>query len=127
MRKNGFLQLVFGVIALLLVTPAIAQNESIVTLAGNAYITSGHTAFIDEGHNAIRNWKDKATVVSFYFRVQESGKMKIALQAKGKSQIEVSLLGKKKKVTLNSDDLSVWNWVRSRSRSLDMSGWMYVV
>ena len=106
MRKNRFLQLVFGVIALLLVTPAIAQNESIVTLAGNAYITSGHTAFIDEGHSAIRNWKDKATVVSFYFRAQESGKMKIALQAKGKSQIEVSLLGKKQRVTLNSDDLS---------------------
>jgi hypothetical protein len=32
--------------------------------------------------------------------------MDIALQAKGKSQIEVSLLGKKKKVTLNSNALS---------------------
>ena len=106
MRKNGFLQLMFGVIALWMVSPAMAQNESIVTLAGNSYITSGHTAFIDEGHNAIRNWSDKETVVSFYFRAQESGRMKIALQARGKSQIEVSLLGKKKIVTLNSDDLS---------------------
>ena len=55
MRKNGFLQLIFGVKALWMVSPAMAQNESIVTLAGNAYITSGHTAFIDEGHSAIRN------------------------------------------------------------------------
>ena len=106
MRKNGFLQLMFGVIALWMVSPAMAQNENVVTLAGNAYITSGHTAFIDEGHNAIRNWSDKETLVSFYFRAQESGQMKIALQARGKSQIEVSLLGKKKIVTLNSDALS---------------------
>ena len=127
MKKNGFLQLVFGLIAFWLVSPAMAQNENVVTLAGNAYITSGHTAFIDEGHNAIRNWSDKETLVSFYFRAQESGQMKIALQARGKSQIEVSLLGKKKIVTLNSDALSRVELARSRSRSLDMSGWMYVV
>ena len=79
MKKNRLLQLVFFAAAMFLYLPAIAQNENVVTLAGNAYITSGHTAFIDEGHNAIRNWCDKATVVSFYFRAQESGKMKIAL------------------------------------------------
>ena len=90
----------------LLVLSATAQNESIVTLSGNAYITSGQTAFIDEDHSAIRNWNDKETVISFYFRTSESGNMNIALQAKGKSRIEVSLLGKKKKVTLNSEILS---------------------
>ena len=106
MRKKGFLQFVSFAIALLLVSPAIAQNESVVTLSGNAYITSGQTAFIDEDHSTIHNWSDKETVISFYFRTSESGNMNIALQAKGKSRIEVSLLGKKKKVTLNSETLS---------------------
>ena len=106
MKKKGFLQFVCFAIALLLTLPAVAQNESVVTLSGNAYITSGQTAFIDEDHSAIRNWNDKETVISFYFRTIESGNMDIALQAKGKSRIEVSLLGKKKKVTLNSETLS---------------------
>ena len=106
MKKKGFLQFVSFAIALLLTLPAVAQNESVVTLSGNAYITSGQTAFIDEDHSAIRNWSDKETVISFYFRTIESGNMDIALQAKGKSRIEVSLLGKKKKVTLNSETLS---------------------
>ena len=106
MKKNRLLQLVFFAAAMFLYLPAIAQNESVVTLSGNAYITSGQTAFIDEDHCVIRNWSDKETVISFYFRTNGSGQMKIALQAKGKSQIEVSLLGKKKKVTLNSDAMS---------------------
>ena len=106
MKKKGFLQLVSFAIALLQILPAFAQSESVVTLSGNAYITSGQTAFIDEDHSAIRNWSDKETVISFYFRTIESGNMDIALQAKGKSRIEVSLLGKKKKVTLNSETLS---------------------
>ena len=106
MKKKGFLQLVSFAIALLQILPAFAQSESVVTLSGNAYITSGQTAFIDEDHSAIRNWNDKETVISFYFRTCESGNMDIALQAKGKSRIEVSLLGKKKKVTLNSETLS---------------------
>lgn len=92
--------------ALFLVLPAVAQNESVVTLSGNAYITSGHTAFIDENNCAIRNWDNKETVISFYFRTKKSGKINIALQAQGNSLIEVSLLGKKKKVTLNSNTLS---------------------
>ena len=98
MKKKGILQLVFFTLAQLLVLSATAQNESIVTLSGNAYITSGQTAFIDEDHSAIRNWNDKETVISFYFRTTESGNMNIALQAKGKSRIEVSLLGKKKRL-----------------------------
>lgn len=106
MRKNRFLQLAFFVATMFLHLPTMAQNESVVTLAGNAYITSGQKAFIDEDHSAIRNWSDKETVISFYFRTIEGGNMDIALQAKGKSQIEVSLLGKKKKVTLNSNALS---------------------
>ena len=106
MRKNRFLQLAFFVATMFLHLSTMAQNESVVTLAGNAYITSGQKAFIDEDHSAIRNWSDKETVISFYFRTIEGGNMDIALQAKGKSQIEVSLLGKKKKVTLNSNALS---------------------
>ncbi|MBQ8442399.1 MAG: DUF3472 domain-containing protein [Bacteroides sp.] len=104
--KKRFLQSVFLASTLFLASPAVAQNESVVTLSGNAYITSGHTAFIDEDHCAIRNWNDKETVISFYFRTAESGNMNLALKAKGNSRIEVSLLGKKKKVTLDSDTLS---------------------
>ena len=105
MKKNGFLKLVSLAAALLLGLPAAAQSETVVTLSGNAYVTSGQ-AYIDEGECAIRNWNDKEAVISFYFRAKKSGKMNIALQAKGDSRIEVSLLGKKKKVTLDSDNLS---------------------
>ena len=89
-----------------LALPTMAQEEKVVTLSGNAYITSGSNAAIDEGRCAIRNWDDAETVISFYFRAQKSGNMNIALQAQGNSCIEVSVLGKTKKVTLNSDDLS---------------------
>ena len=93
MKNNGFLHLVSLVAALLLALPTMAQSESIVTLSGNAYITSGQTAFIDEDHCTIRNWNDKETVISFYFRTEKSGDMNSALTAKGNSKIEVSLLG----------------------------------
>lgn len=93
------------VAALFMALPTVAQSESVVTLSGNAYVTSGSTASIDEGNCAIRNWNDKETVISFYFKAEKCGKMNVALQAKGKSRIEVSLLGKKKKVTLDSDNL----------------------
>lgn len=106
MKKKVFLQLVSLTATLFLALPTVARNESIVTLSGNAYITSGYTAFIDEHQCAIRNWNDKKTVISFYFRTEKSGNMNIALQAKGNSNIEVSLLDKKKTVTLESDDLS---------------------
>lgn len=106
MKKKFFLQLAVWALALLQGVPAFAQEESVVTLSGNAYITAGKTAHIDEAQCAVQNWSDKETVISFYFRAQKSGKMKLALQAKGNSSIEVSLLGKKKKVTLNSDTLT---------------------
>lgn len=106
MKKRVFIQLASLAAALFLSLPSFAQSESVITLSGNAYITSGSTASIDENNCAIRNWNDKETVISFYFRAQKSGNMNIALQAKGNSRIEVSLLGKKKKVTLNSNTLS---------------------
>ncbi len=106
MKLKGFLLLASLMLALLAHLPAVAQSEYVVNAAGNAYITSGNSASIDERSNTIRNWIDKETVISFYFRANECGKIDIALQAKGKSRIEVSLLGKRKKVTLNSDTLS---------------------
>lgn len=120
MRK-GFLYFVSFVVTSFMVLPAVAQNESFVALSGNAYITvhskknseaSGtaeerrRTAFIDEYNNAIRNWSDKETVISFYFRAEKNGKMNVALQAKGRSHVEVSLLGKKKLVKLCNDTLA---------------------
>ena len=106
MKLKGFLLLASLMLALFAHLPAVAQSEYVVNAAGNAYITSGNSASIDERSNTIRNWIDKETVISFYFRANECGKIDIALQAKGKSCIEVSLLGKRKKVTLNSDTLS---------------------
>lgn len=103
MKKRVFLLLMFFAVAIHLVS---AQNESIVTLSGNAYITAGGTASIDEQNCAIHNWNDTESVISFYFRTEKSGKMNIALKAKGDSRIEVSLLGKKKKITLKSDTLT---------------------
>ncbi len=105
MKAKSFLKFASLLVAIWGLLPAVAQNESVINLAGNAYITSGKSAYIDEQGNAVRNWVDKETVISFYFRANECGKVDIALQAKGKSRIEVSLLGKKKKVTLDSDNL----------------------
>ena len=89
-NRKRFLQLVLAV-ALLPTLSSVAQSESVVALSGNAYVTvaSEGKAFIDEGNCAIRNWNDARTVVSYYFRTEKSGKMNIALQAKGHSQIEV--------------------------------------
>ena len=106
MKLKGFLLQASLMLAIFAHLPAVAQSEYVVNAAGNAYITSGNSASIDERSNTIRNWIDKETVISFYFRANECGKIDIALQAKGKSRIEVSLLGKRKKVTLNSDTLS---------------------
>lgn len=110
--KKRILYFVSLAVALFLALPAVAQDETLVTLSGNAYITAvpenagaSGSAFIDEDNCAIRNWNDKETVVSFYFRVSNAGEMNIALRAEGHSRIEVSLLGKKKRIKLNSDTL----------------------
>ena len=103
--NKRILYLVSLVAASLMVLPAVAQEGSTVTLSGNGYITAAPEgkAFIDDQRCELRNWNDPGTVVSFYFRTEKSGKMNISLNAKGHSQIEVSLLGKKKKVRLDSD------------------------
>ncbi len=116
--KKRFLYFVSVLVAMLCVLPMVAQNETLVRLSGNAYVTQGPDmtqnfsynlrnggAFIDESKCEIRNWNQTETIVSFYFRVEKKGKMNIALQAQGHSQLEVSLLGKKKKVELHADTL----------------------
>lgn len=85
-----------------------AEPGTTVTLSGNAYVTAaedGASAFIDESRCEIANWNNPSTVISFYFKPQQSGNMSVALRAKGHSRIEVSLLGKTKEVKLNSDEL----------------------
>ena len=106
--KRGFLHFVSLVVVSLLALPVAAQSESVVTLSGNGYITAGpeKNAFIDEQHCELRNWNNAETVVSFYFRVEKIGKMEVALKAKGHSRIEVSLLGKTKKIKIDSDTLA---------------------
>lgn len=106
--NKRILYLVSFIAVSFLALPAVAQDESKVTLSGNGYITAAPEgkAFIDDQRCELRNWNDQGTVVSFYFRTEKSGKMNIALNAKGHSQIEVSLLGKKKKVRLDSDSIA---------------------
>ena len=106
--KRGFLNFVSLVVISFLALPVAAQSESVVTLSGNGYITAGpeKNAFIDEQHCELRNWNNAETVVSFYFRVEKIGKMEVTLKAKGHSRIEVSLLGKTKKIKLDSDTLA---------------------
>ena len=104
--KRRILHLVSLVVVSLMALPAVAQSESTVTLSANGYVTAGpeKNAFIDEQRCELRNWNSPETVVSFYFRTEKGGKMNVALQAKGHSRIEVSLLGKTKKVKLDSDE-----------------------
>lgn len=103
--NKRILYLVSFIAVSFLALPAVAQEGSTVTLSGNGYITAvpEGKAFIDDQRCELRNWNDTGTVVSFYFRTEKSGKMNISLNAKGHSQIEISLLGKKKKVRLDSD------------------------
>ena len=102
----------FLALGMLSFVPSVAQDESVVTLAGNAYVTAtseggdSKKVYIDEHNCALRNWDSTEDVVSFYFKVEKSGKINVALQAKGDSKIEVNVLGKKKKIRLDSDDLS---------------------
>lgn len=107
--NKGFLCLVSLVAVAFMSLPAAAQNESLVTLSANAYVTASpdeNGAYIDENRCAVRNWNDADNVISFYFRTEKSGKMTVALNAEGHSQIEVSLLGKKRKIKLDSDELT---------------------
>ena len=105
-------QWLFLAAVLLPFVPSVAQDENVVTLAGNAYVTAtsegddSKNVYIDEQNCALRNWDSAEDVISFYFKVEKSGKINVALQAKGDSRIEASLLGKKKKIKLNSDELS---------------------
>lgn len=104
--KKGILYLLSLLTVSIVAMPATAQDECVVRLAGNAYMTAvpeENAAYIDENQCAIRNWNNTENVVSYYFKAEKNGKMNIALQAKGHSQIEVSLLGKKKKINLDSD------------------------
>ena len=108
MKFNGFLLLAPLMLALLAHLPSAAQSEYVINAAGNAYITSGNSASIAERSNSVCNWIDKETVISFYFRANECGKINIALQAKGNSRIEVSLLGKRKKVNRRISECKIW-------------------
>ena len=115
MKKRFFLLASVVSVALLAMScsgaqSASEQSESVVTLSGNAYITASpdsEPAYIDEGKCEICNWDDEETVVSFYFRAMDKGKMTVALQAKGHSLVEVSLLGKTEEVELASDILTL--------------------
>ena len=102
MMKNRFLMLASLVVACFSTFSVAAQSKTVVSLGGNAYITKSHSRklYIDELKNAICNWNDTSSVISFYFKPSSSGKMTLALQAKGHSVVEVSLLGEKKEVAI---------------------------
>lgn len=115
MKRKNFIQFAVLLATMFVAcsTPKTDGIESVVTLSGNAYVTAApkgepngeYPAFIDDRHGEVRNWNSTETVISYYFKAEKSGNMNIALEAKGHSQIEVSLLGKNKKVKLDSDTL----------------------
>ena len=80
--KKRILYLVSMLVASFMALPAAAQSESVFTLSANGYVTAGpeKNAFIDEQRCELRNWNSTETVVSFYFRAEQSGKMNVALQ-----------------------------------------------
>lgn len=108
MMKNRFLKLASLVVACFSTFSVAAQSETVVSLGGNAYITKSQSKelYIDEHKNAICNWNDTSSVISFYFKPSHSGKMTLALQANGHSVVEVSLLGEKKEVAICADSLT---------------------
>ena len=52
MKTKGFLLLAVLLISLLGRMPAAAQSERVINTAGNAYVTSGRSAVIDEPYAA---------------------------------------------------------------------------
>ena len=73
--KKSFFKFVSFAFCSLFVLPSVAQNETIVTLSGNAYVTEGK-AHIDEGRSAIQDWNNTDAVISFYFKAEKAGKIK---------------------------------------------------
>ena len=79
--KKRLLSFLSLALSSLLALPVVAQSETVVTLAGNAYVTEGK-AHIDARRSAIRNWNNTEDVISFYFKTEKAGKFALTLKAK---------------------------------------------
>lgn len=126
------LKKILGLITLTLILGSnvnVSAKSDTIPLKGNGYITSpdaeesllsygkNHrppharskvvntpTAYIDESNNGIGEWNSKESVVSVYFRAENSGTMELSIIAKGHSTITIKCLGKKKNIKLSSDE-----------------------
>ena len=84
-------------------TPAVLAEYEI-ELGGNAYVTRGNGATIDNDAGLVK-WSERDAVISTFFRTSHSQKkVKLALNAKGHSTIAINAAGKTVRIALDSDD-----------------------
>lgn len=93
-----------SLLAFLLCTSFFAQQQQLVVgVSGNGYVTSQHDgAQITDG--GITRWTNPKSVVSVYFYLHQPTTADLSLLAKGHSQIKVSYGKKQFKVALQSDE-----------------------
>lgn len=93
-----------SLLAFLLCTSVFAQQQQLVVgVSGNGYVTSQHDgAQITDG--GITRWTNPKSVVSVYFYLHQPTTADLSLLAKGHSQIKVSYGKKQFKVALQSDE-----------------------
>lgn len=78
----------------------------------------------------IRNWMNEATVISTFFRVEQTGSIKLAMRAKvpsGASTIRVTFAGQSRDIELSNGDyapisIGTFHVTQSGYQSLDMQG-----
>lgn len=94
-------------------TITVAASEVYVPLGGNAWIKGGSTAKVTE--QGVVGWSNATETIEIYVRFAKSGNLNVSLHAKseGKSQLDVSVFGKSKKVALSKSTEKVlagkWN------------------
>ncbi|MEJ5960926.1 DUF3472 domain-containing protein [Pedobacter immunditicola] len=97
MKKILFSLTLLSCVLLISFKPGLpAENKSVVSIAlgGNAWVNKKDPRAVEEIKTAgLRNWKSPGSVISIYFKVENVGKVDLALRMKvtaGKSRFKVS-------------------------------------
>lgn len=80
-----------------------------IPLGGNAYITQ-NTSGAEITNDGVSQWKDRNTIISSWFRINQKGKINLSIRAKAFSpdtKIQVSTGGKIYTVNLSSKDWTI--------------------
>lgn len=92
------------------------ENSVVVPFGGNTWRTAAGRAGGSISENGIMNWTDASVEFNVYIRFAQPGNMKLWLNGKvpdGESEIQITALGKAKKVKLKggeSQDFYVGDW-----------------